>query len=79
MRLGIQHHQHQGFKQGKEMDDAEEIFFLQEQKGCRGRKTWTTWEIKGLGTEGCILKKLSEVQKRNKLKTGRCVDKKLRP
>lgn len=40
---------------------------------------WTTWEIKGLRIEGCILKKLSEVQKRRKLKSGRCVDMKLRP
>lgn len=39
---------------------------------------WTTWEIKGLGIEGYILKKHSEVQKRSKLKTGRCVDMKIR-
>lgn len=61
------------------MDDPKEIFFLPEQKGGRGRKMWTTWEIKGLGIEGCILKTLTEVQKRNKLKIGRCVDKTIRP
>lgn len=27
MRPGIQHYQHQGFRQGKEIDDPEEIFF----------------------------------------------------
>lgn len=36
---------------------------------------WTTREIRHLGTERSSLRKLGEVQKRNKLKTGKCVEK----
>lgn len=36
---------------------------------------WTTREIRHLGTESDILRKLSEVQKRNKLKTGKSIEK----
>lgn len=35
----------------------------------------TTREIRYMGIESGILRKLSEVQKRNKLKTGKCVQK----
>lgn len=34
----------------------------------------TTREIRGMGMEGVILRKFSEVQKRNKLKTGKSVE-----
>lgn len=36
---------------------------------------WTTREIRHMGTERGSLRQLGEVQKRNKLKTGKCVGK----
>lgn len=54
------------------------IFSLQKQKGGRGRKMWKCYMgNQGFGIRRVYLEKTQK--KRNKLKTGGCVDKTLRP
>lgn len=58
-----------------QLDEPKEIYFPGNGEEEVGRKMGTIREIRGMEIERGSLRKLSEVQKRNKLKTGKCVEK----